>query len=113
MAELDDTPSEADFFKTVEQDELYSYNECKKIGKDFLNELKQSIIVDNLPESDIEEPQVKATKYLEETESLQLLEVSVRIFNFNTRLLFKFYNNLGIFRFNSIQFLPNIYRYTP
>lgn len=108
MAELDDTPSEADFFKTVEQDELYSYNECKKIGKDFLNELKQSIIVDNLPESDIEEPQVKATKYLEETESLQLLEVSV-----STRLLFKFYNNLGIFRFNSIQFLPNIYRYTP
>ncbi|KAJ7384725.1 hypothetical protein OS493_020311 [Desmophyllum pertusum] len=74
MAELDDTPSEDDFFKTVEQDEQYSYNECKKIGKDFLNELKQSIIVDNLPESDIEEPQVKATKYLEETESLQLLE---------------------------------------
>ncbi|KAL9952865.1 hypothetical protein ACROYT_G040186 [Oculina patagonica] len=54
------------------QDDLYSYKECKQIGKSFLNDLKQSIRVEYLPK--IEEPSVKATKYLEETQVLQLLE---------------------------------------
>lgn len=59
------------------QDDLYSYKECKQIGKSFLNDLKQSIRVEYLPK--IEEPSVKATKYLEETQVLQLLEVSFKV----------------------------------
>jgi len=55
-----------------QQDDTYSFKECKKIGKHFLDELKEAIKVDHLP--DVGEPRVKATKYLEETEILQLLE---------------------------------------
>jgi len=58
-----------------EQDESYSFKECKEIGKHFLDELKEAIKVGNLP--NVGEPRVKATKYLEETEILQLLEVSL------------------------------------
>ena len=57
-----------------QQDDSYSFNECKEIGKNFLDELKEAIKVEYLP--DIGDPRVKATKYLEETEILQLLEVS-------------------------------------
>lgn len=61
-----------DFF-TTDRNDLYSYTECRAIGKDFLNELKQTVIGKNLQE--IEEPHAKTTKYLEETEILNLLEV--------------------------------------
>ena len=61
-----------DFF-TTDRNDLYSYTECRAIGKNFLKELKQAVIGKNLQE--IEEPHAKATKYLEETEILHLLEV--------------------------------------
>ena len=76
----EESVSEPTDFLATDRDDLYSYTECKKIGKDFLHELKQSIIEEsylNLPE--IEEPRVKATKYLEQTEILQLLEVSFQV----------------------------------
>ena len=57
-----------------QQDDSYTFKECKEIGKNFLDELKEAIKVECLPE--IGDPRVKATKYLEETEVLQLLEVS-------------------------------------
>lgn len=53
-------------------DDSYSFKECKEIGKNFLDELKEAIKVEHMPV--VEDPQVKATKYLEETEILQLLE---------------------------------------
>lgn len=55
----------------------YSFQECKQIGKNLLDELRQSIS-DHLP--DVEDPKVKATNYLAETEILQLLEVSFDLF---------------------------------
>lgn len=61
-----------DFF-TTNRNDLYSYTECRDIGKKFLSDLKQAVIGENLQE--IEEPRAKATKYLEETEILQLIEV--------------------------------------
>ncbi|RMX36696.1 hypothetical protein pdam_00015835 [Pocillopora damicornis] len=60
-----------DFF-TTNRNDLYSYTECRDIGKKFLSDLKQAVIGENLQE--IEEPRAKATKYLEETEILQLIE---------------------------------------
>ena len=59
---------------TVDSDS-YSFKECKEIGKHFLDELKEAIKVGQL--SGVGEPRVKATKYLEETEILRLLEVSI------------------------------------
>lgn len=70
--------SEVDSLEVLQTDlqkDLYSYKECREIGKSFLDELKESIKADFMP--DIEEPSVKATKYLEETEILQLLEASL------------------------------------
>ena len=67
---------ESDSIEIIEkgqQDESYSFKECKQIGKNLLDELKESIQVEYLP--DVGEPRVKATKYLAETEILQLLEV--------------------------------------
>lgn len=55
----------------------YSFQECKQIGKNLLDELRQSIS-DHLP--GVEDPKVKATNYLAETEILQLLEVSFDLF---------------------------------
>ncbi|PFX18784.1 uncharacterized protein LOC111339040 [Stylophora pistillata] len=69
-----------DFF-TTDRNDLYSYTECRAIGKNFLKELKQAVIGKNLQE--IEEPHAKATKYLEETEILHLLEDLI------TKLVFK------------------------
>ena len=71
MAELEESVSE-DFL--AETDQQYSFIECKQIGKEFLDDLKQSLKT-TLP--DIEEPCAKATKYLQKTEVLQLLEVSL------------------------------------
>lgn len=56
----------------------YSFQDCKQIGKNLLDELRQSIKSDHLP--DVEDPKVKATNYLAETEILQLLEVSFDLF---------------------------------
>lgn len=58
----------------TDEQETYSFTECQKIGKDFLGELQQSLVRANMEE---EEPRVKATKYLEETAILHLLEVSL------------------------------------
>ena len=77
MAELEESVSESCLAEKDQQD-TYSFTECQTIGKNFLNELKQSLRATNLP--DIEEPRTKATKYLEETEVLQLLEVRKLIF---------------------------------
>ena len=63
-----------EILQTDQQNDIYSYNECQQIGKSFLHELKESLRVESLPT--IEDPSVKATKYLEETQTLQLLEVS-------------------------------------
>lgn len=59
----------------TDEQETYSFTECQKIGKDFLDELKQSLVRENMEK---EEPRVKATTYLEETAILHLLEVSLR-----------------------------------
>lgn len=58
----------------TDEQETYSFTECQKIGKDFLDELKQSLVRENMEK---EEPRVNATKYLEETAILHLLEVSL------------------------------------
>lgn len=71
MAELEESVSE-DFL--AETNQQYSFTECKQIGREFLDDLKQSLKATTLQE--IEEPRAKATKYLEKTEVLQLLEVS-------------------------------------
>ena len=71
MAELEESASE-DFL--AETNRQYSFTECKQIGREFLDDLKQSLKATTL--QDIEEPRAKATKYLEKTEVLQLLEVS-------------------------------------
>ena len=70
MAELE---VRKDVFAERDRQDSYSFTDCQKIGKEFLDKLKQSIIRST---DVIEEPRVKATKYLEETEVLQLLEVS-------------------------------------
>ena len=57
----------------TDEQETYSFTECQKIGKDFLDEVKQSLVRENMEK---EESRVKATKYLEETAILHLLEVS-------------------------------------
>ncbi|KAM7425552.1 hypothetical protein ABFA07_009942 [Porites harrisoni] len=55
----------------TDEKETYSFTECQKIGKDFLDEVKQSLVRENMEK---EESRVKATKYLEETAILHLLE---------------------------------------
>ncbi|XP_073249094.1 uncharacterized protein [Porites lutea] len=55
----------------TDEQETYSFTECQKIGKDFLDEVKQSLVRENMEK---EESRVKATKYLEETAILHLLE---------------------------------------
>lgn len=55
----------------TDEQETYSFTDCQKIGKDFLDEVKQSLVRENMEK---EEPRVKSTKYLEETAILHLLE---------------------------------------
>ena len=58
----------------TDEQETYCFTECQKIGKDLLDEVKQSLVRENMEK---EESRVKATKYLEETAILHLLEVSL------------------------------------
>ncbi|CAH3122720.1 unnamed protein product [Porites lobata] len=55
----------------TDEQETYCFTECQKIGKDLLDEVKQSLVRENMEK---EESRVKATKYLEETAILHLLE---------------------------------------
>lgn len=63
-----------DIFSGMEPQVTYSFAECQKIGKGFLESLKQSVRASTLAE--IEDPCVKATNYLVKSEVLHLLEVS-------------------------------------
>ena len=55
----------------------YSFSECQEIGKGFLEGLKKSVRASAMLE--IEDPRLKATNYLEKTEVLHLLEVSLNL----------------------------------
>ena len=77
MAELKESSSE-DSFTEADEQKLYSFKDCQQIGKGLLDELKQSLKVTI---SEIEEPRAKAVKYLEKTEVLQLLEVSLCMYH--------------------------------
>ena len=73
-----------------QQEDSYSFKQCKEIGKHFLDELKKAVKVECLP--NIREPRAKATKYLEETEVLQLLEVRSSFFYSSYSLFNRLYS---------------------